>query len=225
VSAYRYDHFGRRVEVNDGGVVKRFVYSGWNLRNEFDGTNALRATYVTGVFPDTVYAVVRDGTPYYPLFDGVGSITGLTDATGALAGRVRYGAFGVPHASGVADSGFTFTGHQYDNPTGLVYARARYYDPTIGRFLSQDPEPSTNPYPYALNAPVEFTDPTGRSTVEYAGSRESREIDALCNIYLQILIREGFGLAVRAINVQMPKGPNTPAVITGRCGPTGNKRF
>ncbi len=75
VSAYRYDAFGRRVEVNDDGAVRRFVYSGWNLRNEFDGTNALRATYVAGLFPDTVYEIVRDGTRYYPLFDGVGSVT------------------------------------------------------------------------------------------------------------------------------------------------------
>ena len=66
------------------------------------------------------------------------------------------------------DDGFTFTGHQYDRATGLVYARARYYDPALGRFLSQDPEPASNPYVYALDAPLELTDPTGRvATTEY----------------------------------------------------------
>ena len=142
-STYRYDAFGRRLEANEDGIVRRFVYSGWNLRNEFDGANALRATYVAGLFPDSVYEIVRDGTRYYPLFDGVGSVTALTDATGAAVGRVRYSAFGVPQSSGVTENAVSFTGHQFDAATGLVYARARYYDPTLGRFLSQDPEPAT----------------------------------------------------------------------------------
>jgi RHS repeat-associated protein len=166
VSTYRYDALGRRVEVNDDGATRRFAYSGWNLRNEFDGTNALRATYVAGLFPDAVYEVVRDGTRYFPLFDGVGSVTAWTDATGAAVGRVRYGAFGRPQSSGVSEDAVSFTGHQFDAATGLVYARARYYDPTLGRFLSQDPEAAINPYTYAFNAPFEFTDPTGRSTAE-----------------------------------------------------------
>jgi RHS repeat-associated protein len=63
----------------------------------------------------------------------------------------------------VTENAVSFTGHQFDVATGLVYARARYYDPTLGRFLSQDPEPAVNPYVYALDAPLEFTDPTGRA--------------------------------------------------------------
>jgi len=145
--------------------VRRFVYSGWNLRNEYDGANALRATYVAGPFPDNVYEIVRNGTRYYPLFDGVGSVTALTDATGAAVGQVRYSAFGVPQSSGVTENAVSFTGHQFDAATGLVYARARYYDPTLGRFLSQDPEPATNPYVYAFDAPLDLTDPTGRAAL------------------------------------------------------------
>jgi RHS repeat-associated protein len=87
----------------------------------------------------------------------------LTDGAGAVAGRTRYAAFGAPQSTGAVDNGFTFTGHQYDDATGLVYARARYYDPSIGRFLSQDPDPSINPYAYAFDAPLEYTDPTGRA--------------------------------------------------------------
>jgi RHS repeat-associated protein len=167
-SAYRYDAFGRRLETNENGSIRRFVYSGWNLRNEFDGTNALRATYVAGLFPDSVFEIVRDGTRHYPLFDGVGSVTTLTDATGAAIGRVRYTAFGIPQSSGATENAVSFTGHQFDAATGLVYARARYYDPALGRFLSQDPEPAINPYAYAFNAPFEFTDLTGRAAGEKA---------------------------------------------------------
>ncbi|MFL5931617.1 MAG: Ig-like domain-containing protein [Gaiellaceae bacterium] len=184
VSNYRYDAFGRRVEVNDDGAIRRFVYSGWNLRNEFDGANALRATYVAGLFPDGVYEIVRGSARYYPLFDGVGSVTALTDATGAAVGRVRYSAFGVPQSSGVTENAVSFTGHQFDVATGLVYARARYYDPTIGRFLNQDPEWAVNPYVYALDAPLEFTDPTGRTVSEEATTR--REFGWLYNRYIRI---------------------------------------
>jgi RHS repeat-associated protein len=168
-STYRYDALGRRVEVNADGVIRRFVYSGWNLRNEFDGTNVLRATYITGLeLGSTVFEVTRDGNSYYPLVDGQGSVTALADTSGTVVGRTRYSAFGVPRTTGVTDSGFTFTGHQYDDATGLIYARARYYDPTLGRFLSQDPEPAINPYVYAFDAPYEFTDPTGRAPLTEA---------------------------------------------------------
>jgi RHS repeat-associated protein len=171
ISTYRYDAFGRRLEANDNGAVRRFVYNGWNLANEFDGTNALRATYIGGIFPDNVYEVVRDGTRHYPLFDGVGSVTALTDATGATVGRVRYSAFGAPQSSGVTENAVSFTGHQFDAATGLVYARARYYDPTLGRFLSQDPEPAVNPYTYALDAPLDLIDLTGMNTTEDVETR------------------------------------------------------
>lgn len=174
ISTYRYDGFGRRLEANESGTVRRFIYSGWNLRNELDGANVLRATYVAGLFPDNVYEIVLGGARYYPLFDAVGSVTTLTDATGASVGRVRYSAFGTPQSSGLTESSLAFAGHQFDPATALVYARARYYDPALGRFLSQDPEPQLNPYVYALNAPLAFTDPTGRSP-----STDRAEIEAI----------------------------------------------
>ena len=63
---------------------------------------------------------MRDGTRYYPLFDGVGSVTTLTDGSaGAAVGRVRYSAFGVPQSSGVTENAVSFTGHQFDAATGF----------------------------------------------------------------------------------------------------------
>ena len=56
-----------------------------------------------------------------------------------------------------------------DSESGLIYARARFYDPVIGRFLSHDPEvgdvsnpPSLHRYLYAYQNPTVFVDPTGR---------------------------------------------------------------
>ena len=63
---------------------------------------------------------------------------------------------------------YKFTGKPVSQTTGLYYDYQRWYDPTIGRFISQDPfaghlsDPqSLNPYAYASNAPTTNIDPTG----------------------------------------------------------------
>jgi RHS repeat-associated protein len=72
---------------------------------------------------------------------------------------------------GTAPAPWGFAG-EFQDPTGLLYLRARWYDPTIGRFLTRDPLPglpsvpaSLNPYVYALNNPVLYTDPSGEFIV------------------------------------------------------------
>jgi RHS repeat-associated protein len=74
-------------------------------------------------------------------------------------------AHGVGHAGG-----FGYTGEQHDAETGLLYLRARHYDPATGQFLQRDPlagevgAPVTQqPYLYAWNNPLRFADPSGRS--------------------------------------------------------------
>src|SRR5207249_2116528 len=61
--------------------------------------------------------------------------------------------------------GFGYTGEQADSETGLVYLRARHYDPATGRFLQQDPAglagSGVNPYAYVGNTPTAATDPSG----------------------------------------------------------------
>ncbi len=59
---------------------------------------------------------------------------------------------------------FRYTGREYDAESGLYYYRARYYDPALGRFLSEDPiglEGGINPYAYVGNDPVNNRDPSG----------------------------------------------------------------
>ena len=59
-----------------------------------------------------------------------------------------------------------FTGKENDEDSGLQYFIARYYDPTIGRFLSKDPVPNGNLYVYCDNNPINKTDPDGRQRTE-----------------------------------------------------------
>jgi RHS repeat-associated protein len=71
-------------------------------------------------------------------------------------------------AQGTRPSALRYTGEQTDDDTGLVYLRARWYDSATGRFTTRDPFPglavfprTQHPYVYALNNPINLTDPSG----------------------------------------------------------------
>ena len=105
----------------------------------------------------------------------LGSVAGVSDASGALTESFYYEPFGrrtdalgVPLANGSIDVASGFTGHDHDDELGLINMRGRIYDPAIRRFLSADPHvthplsgQSYNRYSYVLNNPTNFVDPTG----------------------------------------------------------------
>ncbi len=63
---------------------------------------------------------------------------------------------------GVKDSAI-YTGKQLDDPTGLYYFNARYYDPNLGRFISEDSaKDGANWYSYCSNNPLKYVDPSGK---------------------------------------------------------------
>jgi RHS repeat-associated protein len=108
------------------------------------------------------------------LEDGLGSIRLVADPTGTTTTTVAYEPFGEPTSAGGVFR-FGYTG-EWTDPPGLIYLRARVYDPQTGRFLTPDPiqpnHPSTqgwNHYTYAANNPTTLTDPTGFAPLfEYA---------------------------------------------------------
>jgi RHS repeat-associated protein len=103
------------------------------------------------------------------LNDGLGSVRQLADGNGDVTLAQGYTPFGVLlWREGDAASGYGFTGEQEDAAVGLVFLRARYYDPTTGRFISKDPwegdlqRPLTlDPYLYVIDNPVNLIDPSG----------------------------------------------------------------
>ncbi len=140
--------------------------------------------YVYGV--GLVSITDGQGTQRYVLPDALGSVRHLTTgADGGLYASYSYDAFGANRPLDGPQTTFGFAGDQYDAKArrqgggaadpGLYYLRARYYDPTIGRFLTRDPLPgstrspqSLNPYPYVQNNPVNRVDPTGSLTESLA---------------------------------------------------------
>jgi len=112
-------------------------------------------------------------TPYYYHADGLGSITGLSDATGTMVQTYSYDAFGNVTPSGAISQPFAFTGREYDAETSMYFYRARYYDPVVGRFVTRDPigfaGGDVNLFAYVENSPVNLIDPDGLESA--AGSR------------------------------------------------------
>ena len=118
---------------------------------------------------------LRNGTNLrYMHQDSLGSTSVVTDSSGAQYGYTRYYPYGSTRDSGGSlDTSKKFTGQRLDG-TGLYYYGARYYDPTIGRFISPDsiiPNPanpqSLNRYSYCLNNPLRYIDPSGHTEINW----------------------------------------------------------
>ena len=109
-------------------------------------------------------------TPYYYHADGLGSITGLSDATGTMVQTYGYDAFGnvTVSGSGNVSQPFMFTGREYDTETQMYFYRARYYDPQAGRFVTKDPigfgGGDFNLFTYVKNNSIRYNDPEGLYT-------------------------------------------------------------
>ena len=124
--------------------------------------------YVRGV---GLIAALEGSTVQYYHPDALGSTRLLTNGAGVVSDEYAYDAFGALRTHiGSSGQPFTYTGEQVDTATGLVFLRARYYDPGSGRFVSRDRFPalarqtqSINRYVYVENNPICFRDSSGRA--------------------------------------------------------------
>lgn len=167
-----YDGDGRRVATtNRQGVTTAFVWSGGDVLDDLNADGTLRMSYlVTG----GVVQGARHGASQYAFqTDGLGNVRQVVDDSGALAASYDYQPYGALQGT-AADTGvsadvtaYRFVGGlgvRYDQPSGLYFMRARWYDPHLGRFVSRDPiqiAGGLNVYQYSLANPVSNFDPTG----------------------------------------------------------------
>jgi RHS repeat-associated protein len=163
---YRYDYLGRRVRKMIGTNIK-YCYDGDQVIAEYNNYNTLQRKYVYGPGidePICMIDVAGGNAVYYYHFDGLGSVAALSDIIGDIVERYSYSAFGEPNRVSSVGNTYMFTGRNYDSETGLYYYRARYYKPSIGRFLQSDPIgyfDGTNLYTYVHNNPINSVDPLG----------------------------------------------------------------
>jgi len=105
------------------------------------------------------------GNVRYYLADHLGSTRGLADAAGNITDSYSYDPYGQRTAvtGSLADTPFGYAGQYTDLETGFQYLRARYYDPATGQFLTVDPlvDVTGKPYAYAVDNPLNATDPWG----------------------------------------------------------------
>lgn len=124
------------------------------------------------IYGNSLEARVKDGKVSYYVADLRGSVIAIVDDNGNITHKYQYDEFGKVIQKEEAD----YNPFQYVGKYGVMclndhqyYMRARHYDPTIGRFLSEDPIWSTNLYPYADNNPVMGIDPRGTLEVMSTG--------------------------------------------------------
>jgi RHS repeat-associated protein len=161
--SFQYDAFGRRISRTSGGATAKFLYDGVNRVQELSGTN-VTANLLTGLGVDeTLARTDSTGTASF-LLDGLSSTVALANGTGVVQTQYVYDAFGGTSVSGAASGNASqYTGRENDG-TGLYYYRARYYNATLQRFISEDPiglGGGINSYAYALDNPLSYSDPFG----------------------------------------------------------------
>ncbi len=170
-----YDAFGRRQKKVINGTETDFLWDqNDNLAAELtDGGEYFTATDLEGFSPDELvcrYTAGADGGLNQPLMamtDINGSVLGLVSDGGVIQATYAYEPYGATQTSGT-DNGSSqqYAGRENDG-TGVYYNRARYYMPSTGRFLSEDPIgiAGLGLYLYAADNPVQGSDPSGSYTI------------------------------------------------------------
>lgn len=160
-ASFQYDPLGRRVNKTIGGVSVGFLHDHVNSVQEQLGAGVYANILVGGV--DDIFSRTDQlGTQSF-IVDALGSTLSLTNSVGTVLTQYTYEPFGTSTSSGSASTASLFTARENDG-TGLFFYRARYYSPSLSRFVSQDPigfYGGANLYAYVGNRPTSLVDPYG----------------------------------------------------------------
>ncbi|MFH2138363.1 MAG: RHS repeat-associated core domain-containing protein [Candidatus Omnitrophota bacterium] len=136
--SYSYDPFGKRISKTVDGVTKYYLYDSEDIIVEYDAGGVVVAHYVHGQGIDEPISMTRNSNTYYYTMDGLGSVRGLTDNIEAVVESYEYDSFGNLKSQPATGNPYTYTSREYDAETELYFYRARYYDSSVGRFISAD---------------------------------------------------------------------------------------
>jgi RHS repeat-associated protein len=146
-------------------TTEKYIYDGSDIALVLNAAGTLVERYLYGAGVDNVLSREKSGTVVWSLGDRQGSVVDLVSENGTILNHFVYDGFGNRTGMTSADFRYGYTGRELDTETGLYYYRARYYDPSVGRFISEDPigfaAGDTNLYRYVNNNPTNYTDPSG----------------------------------------------------------------
>lgn len=174
---YDYNYAGMRIRHlgSERGDIE-YIYDDKSIIDEVvNGTNTEVAHYRYG---DRLLSLETGGAEQFYHYASLGTTANLTDASGQNQVAYRVDPYGeITKQEGESVNRQVFTGHEHDTETGLIYMKARFYDPDIGRFLTQDTylgengtPPSLHRYLYAYGNPTINIDPDGHAVCQVNGA-------------------------------------------------------
>jgi RHS repeat-associated protein len=210
IRSYTYDGFNRRVKTNSN-EFSAYSQEGQLLFRQ-EGSIATQYMYLGS----RLVAKKKSQTVSYLHTDILGSVIAETNGSKTVQSRSHYKAFGDTVAAPQDD--VDYTSHKFDADLGLSYMQARYYDPVIGRFYSNDPVVfmghvergntihGFNRYMYANNNPYKYSDPDGEFPVlqivgaaigGYTAYKAATSIGGASNtaVFLSVVVGGGIGFA------------------------------
>ncbi len=158
-ASYQYDGDGLRASKTVAGAATTQTWgAGTPAQLLADGTTS----FVYGPDGNPIEQITPSGTQWF-FHDQIGSTRALLDGSGSVVGSYSYGEYGAASLSGAVGTPLQYGGQYTDAETGLVYLRARFYDPTTAQFLTVDPEVNDTgtPYTYVGGDPLNDLDPSG----------------------------------------------------------------
>ncbi|HEX7728313.1 MAG TPA: RHS repeat-associated core domain-containing protein, partial [Terracidiphilus sp.] len=179
LAAITYDGDGNRVAKTVSGVTTKYLVDELNptgyaqVVEELSGGVVTRQyTYGTQRISEAQW-ITSTWTPSFYGYDEGGNVRQLTNAAGAVTDTNDFDAFGnLVNYTGSTPNQYMYRGEEWDSDLGLYYLRARYYNPTTGRFMARDRKDKSliNPsdlhkYLYATDDPMNRSDPSGQSTL------------------------------------------------------------
>ncbi|WKZ50323.1 MAG: RHS repeat-associated core domain-containing protein [Anaerolineales bacterium] len=161
-ASFVYDGDSKQIKATVNGITAVYVGNHYEVKNSI-----VTKYYFAG---STRIAVRKDGTLSFLLSDHLGSSSVTTNANGAKTASALYKAFGeTRYTLGSLGTDYKFTGQREEASLGIYFFQARWFDPSLGRFLSPDTIVPTSTqgtqawdrYAFVNNNPVRYNDPTG----------------------------------------------------------------
>jgi RHS repeat-associated protein len=178
--SYTYSGFGDRVKRTQGSAVTWSVYDGDDLLLEADGSGNVLREYTMYPGVDAPHSVrvwsgATAGAANFYMMEQPGHVAGVVNGSSQVVDQYRYTPWGQAESTTeTVAQPLRFMAREYDATTGLYYVRARWYDPALARFNSEDPiglDGGINQYAYVGNSATNLRDPSGLDPYCYVANK------------------------------------------------------